>query len=447
MAVTGAGADIVEVEALPRRYDLFIPKGAITGRAFEGAPDYKKRIFDRFRYSPVRNFGLSSKINEINGTPPPETAEILDFIRQVFSYKAPLERSSLVTDVLLRQLGGGRSSSYVFELLASIGSDRRPILPIVVKFSQLADWAEEVRRYNVYVKWALPHQVRVDVIGSGQSVNWGVVAYSFAHGERGLETFRDILEGGDNGRATVVLDRLFAQGRAFWKATRRDIRYANLAERYIERHYRKRAAWFSEDYGKLRSWSNKHFSKLDMRGATIWKLKDRVFPNLYRFLQRGYIEPDGRRDALWSVVHGDLNPNNIIVSPENDVALIDFRDAGIGHCFEDIICLETCVRLNWPWKNKLGSWTDITITLDSEERIVDGPLADDEPDCEGWNLIYKLRQHAKRIFGRELSGDYEYRLAYYCYRILRIEGLNDIGKKRIVLCGLAAAKRSEGRES
>jgi aminoglycoside phosphotransferase (APT) family kinase protein len=42
----------------------------------------------------------------------------------------------------------------------------------------------------------------------------------------------------------------------------------------------------------------------------------------------------------WSVVHGDLNPGNVIISAGGQIALIDFRDSGVGHWYEDCVTLE-----------------------------------------------------------------------------------------------------------
>lgn len=437
VAVTAGGADIGEVEAQPKRFDLFVPKVAITGVAFDEKPNYLERLKQQFRYSPVRTFALSSPIHEIPATPPPKRNEILDLIRQVISYRPPLDRSSLIADVELKQLGGGRSQSYVFELVASMGADQRPVLPMILKFSQLSEFYEELRRYNVFVKWTLPHNMRVDLVGSGTSVGWGVTGYSFAHGEKGLRTLRDVLDAGDLEGASTIVERLFEGGRAFWKSIDRDVPYKSLAQRYFERYYRKSAEWFGEDVGKFRSFVRESFADLNTENHQRWELAGQRFPSWIRLLQNGM--PDrAPPNRIWSIVHGDLNPNNVIVSRSNDVALIDFRDAGIGHCFEDSITLEVCVRMSWPWNEQPSNESAYLRLIEAEEHL--GKMTTLPSDGDPWGLIANIREKSSRMLERPLGQDYYFGLSYACFRMLRLVGLSKDVKRRLVLCGLVAAR-------
>jgi hypothetical protein len=438
MAVSGGNADILDIELAPRRFDLFVPKVAITGRAFDKKPNYVRRLTERFRYSAVRSFSLQNKILEIPSISPPERWELLDLLRQIFSYRLPVEASAIISDVELRQLGGGRSASYVFELSASMGADKRVILPTILKFSKIKDYLEEVGRYEAFVKWTLPHQMRVDVLGAASSIDWGVVAYSFAHGERGLQTFRELLEVGDLKRASLVVQKLFAGGKAFWKGTKRDIPYENLPQRYFSRFYQQSAEWFNEDLQKIRSWAKTDAPFLQI-GNAGWKLVGREFPSWIRFLQTGTVERAA--DQIWSIVHGDLNPGNIILSPLDDVALIDFRDTGIGHCYEDAITMEAAIRAAWPWRSKAMDEKAVIEILGVESELTPAGTFVVRPE-EGWELIDQLRSNVTRIFGPQLPADYFYGLSYYCFRLLRVATLSNIAKLRLVVCGLCAAKES-----
>jgi len=86
------------------------------------------------------------------GTPKPAASREfrrLVLLRQVFSYRPPLDASSLIQEVELSQLGRGRSGSHVFEVTASMGDDRHGILPIVIKFSKIADYRVELSHYDI----------------------------------------------------------------------------------------------------------------------------------------------------------------------------------------------------------------------------------------------------------------------------------------------------------
>jgi hypothetical protein len=441
MAVSGGNADILDIELASKRFDLFVPKVAITGRAFENKPNYVARLSERFRYSAVRTFSLQRKIAEIPLIPPPDRGEMLDLLRQVLSYRLPVDISAVISEIEMRQLGGGRSASYVFELSASMGTDKRAILPTIVKFSKTNEYLEEIRRYESFVKWTLPHQMRVDVLGAAASVGWGVVAYSFAHGESGLQTFREVLELGDLKRASVVIQKLFGGGKTFWNGTKRDIPYQNLPQRYFSRFYKQSAEWFNEDLQKIRGWAKDALPSLQMEG-TGWKISGQTFPSWTRFLQTATVEKAG--DQIWSIVHGDLNPGNIILSPVDDVALIDFRDTGIGHCYEDAITLEVAIRATWPWHNKIIDEKMISEVLDLESHLTAAGIPMTTPE-EGWELVSQIRSHVTHIFDSQLRADYFYGLSYYCFRLLRVASLSDAAKLRLVLCGLSAAKQSDVR--
>lgn len=239
IAITAGSWDVLEVEKQPRKYDLFIPKIAIFGREFSKSPDYVSRLFDRFKFSAVRTFIVNEEIKPIKDIEPPTRVEMLDLIRQTISYHPPFKQASLISDIELTQLGGGRSASYVFELKASMGLDHRNVLPVVLKFSRVIDWREEQCRYDIFVKWTLPHHMRVDVIGSGCGLNWGVTAYSFAHGKTGLITLTNLLNCKSHTRCESVIKKLFNGTHAFWVSTNKNIQYSSLAERYFERYYKK----------------------------------------------------------------------------------------------------------------------------------------------------------------------------------------------------------------
>jgi len=173
-----------------------------------------------------------------------------------------------------------------------------------------------------------------------------------------------------------------------------------------------------------------------------WKLCGFDAPPWPRFLQSGLPSSITEGIKIWSIVHGDLNPNNIIVSTEDNLALIDFRDSGIGHCYEDAITLEASVRLNWPWIKKCKSNDSIKKIWETE---FSGSIntAKDLSDIHAWNLIKIIRAYTESVFSKPLSADYFYGLSYYCFRLLRISTLDDDMKRRLVVCGLVAAKKCE----
>jgi hypothetical protein len=446
VAVTGGfGAGMGELqhlERLPRKYDLFLPKLAINSRAFNETPNYKARLFENFRYSGVRTYSVANTIQEIHHFPPPPRSVTLDLLRQIVAYRPPVEEASLIVDVELQQLGGGRSASYVFELIAEMGSDRRSILPVAIKLSRKSNCMEELRRYEAYVKWSWPHSMRVDLLGSAICQDWGAIAYSFAHGQSKLRTLSDIISAGDKSLTVSCVERLFEGGRVFWQAMRKGTRYNNIMERYFERHHAKRWDWFVEDEKKMREFVRKSVSSVRSDNKE-WFYLEQNFPAWPRFLQSGPAVSASSDDRMWSIVHGDLNANNVIISTRGDVALIDFRDTGIGHCFEDAIALECAVRILWPWKLGLVDKESEKAVLDAEAAAALSAFSG--VDGDGWEIIVAVRDFARKLFTRQLEWDYWFGLSYYCFRLLRIAALSDQVKKRILVAGLHAAKMSMTR--
>ncbi|MGY6277860.1 phosphotransferase [Methylomonas sp. MgM2] len=441
IAITSGDWNISEVEKLPFRYDLFIPKMSIFGKGFTNNPNYVERLFQSFRFSHVRTFNFCTDIKPINDVPPPERNEFLDLIRQTISYHPPFHPSSLISDVELEQLGGGRSTSYVFELKAKMGSDGRKALPVVLKLSKINDWREELNRYEVFVKWTLPHQMRVDIIGHGKSVDWGAIAYSFAHGETGLSTLTDLLKAGNFIECKSIIQNLFNGPHTFWIRTYKDVQYSSLAERYFERFYKKDAAWFEEDKQKLHIFLRDNMPQLK-EDNTTWILLGKKLESWPKFLQTKLAESKLEGTKLWSIVHGDLNPNNVIISPDGNLALIDFRDTGIGHCYEDLITLEASVRLNWPWIKRIKTNDSISKLWAIENKIAANTEINNSDD-QAWQLIGHIRSIGSNLFNSPLGADYFYGLSYYCFRLLRIATLNDHIKRRIIICGLVAAQTSD----
>ena len=79
VAITAARvAGIEEIEKPPRRYDLFIPKIASTGLPFDKTPDYKERLFQRFRFSAIRTYRQKVPTVPVPDNEPPTRHEILD---------------------------------------------------------------------------------------------------------------------------------------------------------------------------------------------------------------------------------------------------------------------------------------------------------------------------------------------------------------------------------
>jgi len=157
---------------------------------------------------------------------------------------------------------------------------------------------------------------------------------------------------GEHEKARRIVRKVFTNGPKFWNPIERVPAYVTLSQRLLERYYRGKPEWFNEDVGKFLNWSRQNLPTLSSKDASNWKIGKQKFPAWPRFLQGGLDVRELRSPRIWSIVHGDLNPNSIIVSDDDGIALIDFRDAGVGHCHEDPVTLEACIRSTWPWQKE-----------------------------------------------------------------------------------------------
>ncbi|WP_371420063.1 phosphotransferase family protein [Tardiphaga sp.] len=128
----------------------------------------------------------------------------------------------------------------------------------------------------------------------------------------------------------------------------------------------------------------------------------------------------------WCCVHGDLHGENILVSPEGGVLVIDYGDVGFGAAAYDPITLELSAVLQanptlgpeWPTAEACRQWHDL------DAYLVDCPIPEFIRACRAWS-------NKLMVGRRELSA------CAYSY-LLRQLKYPDTDKARI----LAAARQS-----
>lgn len=438
----GEDVRMTEVDSRPRGYDLFIPKLALTGgeAALDSSPSYKKRFIDRFRYSPIKTFRMEGKPKEKERGISIARTELLPLLRQVVSYRLPIDPAAMAQEVRLTPLGGGRSASRVFVLQSFVSERLLPAQPCVLKIAERDSAFEEERRYDGYVRWALPQHARVDLMASGYTTEQGAIMYSFAYGRGHIKTLRDYLESGDESVAEAAMTRLFESIGSFWLEMPSSQEAASISERYLKRYYQGNVAWFNEDMAKVRDFVVRHHIPMIFKNHET-EISGKSYPALSGLLQTGEGRLEDELEHEWALVHGDLNPGNIIISSTKEVALIDFRDAGVGHRYEDWVTLEGCIRMFWRWQDDGKSLADVFLDcLEQEQKISENDFSS-LPDDGGWRLVAASRQHFLASAKGKLAISYYYGLAYYSFRLLRIEDMSDIVRARILATAYAAAKK------
>lgn len=419
IGITGGYPDYAQVNLHDHSFDLFLQKTALLRGRFDGEPNYVNRLMRRYAPLPKMQVTISGAIRKPLGggrCPPERSIELL--VKQMFRSSLPVIEGTTPEHIELLPLGGGRSKSVVFKMreVPKRGSLPRTI-DAVIKISPLEDFREETERFNKYVKWSLPYDVRVDILAVSEVDRWGAIAYSFAHcGKQGVtKTLTDIFQAGDLDDAIAIVDRIFAATSALWRPVRETAPgHSDIPDRYYRRH-------LDGESGRLYTLRS---ALTAMRKAGLIGILDKdsleIAGKRYSNFDRVLGEQKSVHGHL-SMVHGDLNSNNIIVGENNGIALIDFRDAGIGHLFEDIVALEGCVRLYWAWGSASNPLAHFHDCLASEEALIKGQaLSDLNP---GWAVIKHIRAMARKRFPNTDFSSYHYALCYYCFRLLRLNGL------------------------
>ncbi len=243
----------------------------------------------------------------------------------------------LTAQIKLSKLTGGASGASVF-LTEVSGIERFHNVPLVFRISAKKYIFEEVANYKRFVSLQVPHDLRVELLGYGEHLDYGGALYAFALADvANTTTALSTLKDGDIDRSKVlrdILDRIFARENLGWYNSDGN-GTVELAEYFSEREeYNQK-----KDHRRIRGIS----ANLKKFGLGAFSIDgDYLSDGQRRFpLPRNIMEKLSGVEVQLAVAHGDLNLNNIIVSNDDQrLALIDFEYCGIDHVFKDFVSLE-----------------------------------------------------------------------------------------------------------
>lgn len=321
--------------------------------------------------------------------------------------------------VRLVPLTGGKSGSKVFRMHSENHVSGFPSVPAVLKISDSQAAEREYQNFERLVRWGLPYMMRVDVLGTGFTKNFGGICYSFVlGGDRDFEMMTDLIQASSWSRVDKIVGKIFNPTARKWYSNELQKGENNLNRRYSSRyfpgktHKRGCTTVFNETVNKMFG---------SAVGATNVTVNGKVYPTPVEAL---FGSPHGK--YLSCICHGDLNSSNVIVAENDEIIFIDFQDAGRGHVFEDFVTLESSVRLNHD--NGVGE--DWNRLLELEEKIEFGEHLTGLPDA--YKTIAKIRKLAVKNFPTESKFNYFYSIAAFHFRLLRVKDLNETQKNRCV---------------
>lgn len=306
-------------------------------------------------------------------------------------------------DIRLRKLEGGFSAATFY--VESVDNEGRRLLPTVLKLADVAFSEREDRAYDLYVSKYILNNSAVRM-GRCARNGWVGLRYNFV-GITGPES-----------RLRWIGEDL----------VKRPIEETEPL--FIELFQKILAPW----YGQTRPCAVRPYHEHDPR-ALFTGLCAEVFPvlgisvdqpfihcpalgrdlpNPYFLLEHVY---PARADAEWdgfsSIVHGDLNLNNVLLDEKENIYVIDFSETHIGDFCSDFSRMEPLVLLQMT---RLSGENDLTLLLEYLQRSINPETFFDPPYNYAGDDPFMPKAHALvRILRSEVSrlaGDRPYIVPY-----------------------------------
>jgi len=430
--LTEATFSIKTLGQLTPNPDLLIPKPHFRSREYRSdwiGPKIKKLLMRR----PIGDviFEDPELISEYKDLFPAIECILEQCLNDVSSYE-----SGLSAQIKLSRLTGGVSGASVF-LMQILGMERFNNVPLVFRLSNSTYIAEEIKNYKRFVSLQVPHDLRVELVGFGSHSESAGAIYAFALADvKNTTTALSLLSSiTDNQSSSLesILEKIFARPNLGWYSTD-NIGAVNLIDYFSDREEYKP----EKDHRRIRGIS-KNIKKFDMSHHAI--NGDHISSDRYKLpLPRNIMGKLSGLNIKRTVVHGDLNLNNIIIS-ENDqrLALIDFEYSGIDHVFKDFVSLEVSTLELYKHFNCFDRALDFFRARHSTDNFWE----------KNDDLIGNIRIVAKSKFSDASESPEISYLLCLAFHLFKVAALNTIDKKYFVtmLASLCAALERLDRTS
>jgi len=436
----------------PHIFDLFVPKHGFlhnieTDTGIGWQDKFKRDFAAKFRMATDIDLSITDDVRAKIRIPHPDPdakqylseADVRSLIRQCLWTGPKRDATFLPNRAQLVPLGGGRSGSLVLKVQLSASSRDIDFVPVVLKISPLERAREERANFQRYVQLILPYNWRIDVMGYGETRDWGGIAYSVAFGgKKDFVPLTEFIVNGDRKTFDLIVEMIFGASGNIWYDPKFQGSVDSLSTHYVRKY-------FSPDYrlNTAREGLTNFLEKCDvnLQGVDVFDIGGESFPAPWRALLERF-----DHSGVMTVCHGDLNSNNVIVTTDGQqITFIDFQETGRGHVFEDFVALESSVRLYFQLESsvKLNNRV-LRRRIDAESMILSpAPVkvsASYIPLIPYRDLIFHIRDKARSIFPAVDRVEYLYALAAFHYRLARITDLSNAQRLRITACMFAALR-------
>jgi hypothetical protein len=328
----------------------------------------------------------------------------------------------------LEAVRGGRHAVSVLKVNPHSDGTRVQGVPFIVKIVPSAIGGLEKANYARFVRKLVPGRNRPDLLGFAVDGDLAALCYSFVGSGHGkpLPTLTDCLQNGDEAALGIVASDLLIPLWGSWYGPRISRSRRDIAHRYLERYFTRSTP--NELESCLRAHASSYFGAKDREGD--YRIGSVRFPHVGRIL----FETVCKRRYRSSLLHGDLNSDNVLIDPEEARAvMIDFEKTGRGHVFEDLIALEMSVRINFPQHESFDQIMEIEHSLASRAAATTATLYSEQ--------IRAIRARSRDFFAfQDAPWEYAFAVAAIGLRLMQATDLLPFARARIVASALWAAR-------
>lgn len=356
-----------------------------------------------------------------NDLVPREQKEMFPSDRVVDEIKDLLQR--LFHDarkLVLRRLAQGHSKTRVVsvEPYYKVGGHGERV---VLKLGLFSKIDKEYRNYDKYVRQFIYSHRATDAYYLRRTPMLGGILYRLIGSK--LEVMSDLrvaYQKHDPNAIGEILTDLFRNTCSNWYAERGSRDHVDLTDDYTQL-----LQFTSETLVKALQDNFPYYVDSDL--ITFRELPGKSFKNAVYSIAKEKLS----RSTYKCITHGDLNPQNIFISPEHRTWLIDFYRTGYGHILRDFTQLEAVVKFILLEDESLARAYDLEEKLASLRLFSDLDSvvynAPNEQLEKAFRVIVKIRQLARAVVTpSDDMEEYTIGLIYHTVNTIRFYSLPKI---------------------
>lgn len=418
--------------------DLIVPKTALSNSRYqEHLGHILRRMINRqpFGNLNVVDPGVSNEINKIQ-------PHLISIIEQCLHTMGGYRSSVAYSQANLTRIAGGYSGAQVFRLDV-FDKETREKVPLVLEIAFGGRKISEASAYNDFVRFDVPHDMRVELLGCGESGELRGALYAFAFGgDNDYTSLSSCIREGLYDRFSSAVSSIFLSQRIRWYKLRSGVADA-------ETYYAN-----SEEYALSRD--SVRIEQLRVVASSLLRAEaiecglERIRMAEYQF---AFIRKQLPRfsDLIVPVCvgHGDLNATNVLVSKHNgSISIIDFEYCGEANAYKDFVSFECSIRL----ESKSGSGdagASFSDEVALELELFSGEISRQDY-TESVKAIIGVRESCKTCFERQQPrftfSDKLYAIAlnFHIFKLIGIKSLDVESRQKLLASYVASGLFLEG---